>query len=141
MHYPQYYSTVIRNPETAAEMEPYCASCFPKHKPRASHPFDDFTLVSASLCSQKKPHKTNTQTTTKNTNNKIQPTKQKKTPTPNLKVREVQGAFENKPPQTENHLINLLRGIQAKQLETEDSLSAVLNPRPYLHTFFDKHLT
>lgn len=34
MHYPQYYYTVIKNPETAAEMEPYCTSCFPKHKPR-----------------------------------------------------------------------------------------------------------
>lgn len=28
MHYSQYYYIVIRNPETAAEMEPYWASCF-----------------------------------------------------------------------------------------------------------------
>lgn len=59
----------------------------------------------------------------------------KNQPTSNIKVRKVLAAFEKNPPQIEKHLINLLRGTQAKQLETGDSRIAVHNPRSYFHTF------
>lgn len=103
---------------------------FSKHKPRESHPFDDFTLVCASLCLQKNPTKQTKKPQASNKKIKI-----KNQPTSNIKVRKVLAAFEKNPPQIEKHLINLLRGTQAKQLETGDSRIAVHNPRSYFHTF------
>lgn len=61
-----------------------------------------------------------------------------------VKVREIQAGFENehlplgrKP---SNPLVQKYPG-EEKQLETEDSPSAVLNPRSYFLTCFDKPLT
>lgn len=139
MHYPQYYFTVIRNPETAAEMEPYCASCFPKHKPKES-PFWWFYISKCIPVFAKKPTK-------QKKNHQKNPTKQKQTnknatkKTPQTpQSKRGSGWIWKKSPQIENHLINLLRCTQAKQLETEDSPSAVLNISSYFHAF-DKHLT
>jgi len=111
IHCPQYYFAIIRNPETAVEMDPYCASCFPKHKTRESRSFDVFTLVNAALCFQKR------------------------------NSGEIQAGFANKhfplARKPSNQLIQRYPGKE-QQSETEDSPNAVLNPRSYFLTCSDK---